>query len=53
MVSEMVSASEIGMASEMAFVRSEKVAGMVSELEMGMALGMLSESKLIDWPRLF
>jgi hypothetical protein len=37
------------MASEMASVRSEMVAGMVSELEIEKASGMPSESKLIGY----
>jgi len=41
------------MASEMASVRSEMVAGLVTELDMEMASGMPLESKLIDWARLF
>jgi len=41
------------MTSEMAPVRSEMVARMVSELELEMASGTPSESKLIDWARLF
>jgi hypothetical protein len=38
---------ELGMASEMTSVRSEMVAGMVPELQMDMASGMLLESQLI------
>jgi len=42
---------ELGMAWELASVRSEMVTEMVLELQM--ASGMRSESKLIDWARFF
>jgi len=45
----MASGLQLGMASEMASVRLEMIAGKVSEFEMEMASGMSSESKLIDW----
>jgi hypothetical protein len=43
----MVSGLELGMASEMASVRSEMVTGMVLELELEKVSGMPSESKFI------
>jgi len=47
MDSEMAPGLELGMASEMASVRKEMVTGKVSELELEMASGMQSESKVI------
>ena len=44
---------ELVMDSESASVYSELVAGMVSEFDLEMASGMLSESKLNDWALLF
>jgi len=49
----MASGLELEMASVMASVRSEIVAGIESVLYLEMASGMPWESKLIDWARLF